>query len=44
MNEAFGPYSGNLYIKPDPMHGNDIIVLVGSVVAALVLVAVMVLS
>ena len=43
MNEAFGPYAGDLYVKPEPMHKNDIIVLAGSVVAGLVLVVVMVL-
>ena len=41
--EAFGPYTNNKF-KPEPMHGNDIIVLVGSVIAGLVLVVVMVLS
>ena len=42
--EAFGPHtSRSLYVKPDPMHKNDIIVLAGSVIAGLVLVVLMVL-
>ena len=43
MNEAFGPYAGNLYIKPEPMHKHDIIVLAGSVIAGLVVLVLMVL-
>ena len=43
--EAFGPYtSQSLYVKPEPLHRNDRIVLAGSVIAGLVLVVVMVLS
>ena len=43
--EAFGPYtSRSLYVKPEPLHRNDLIVLAGSVIAGLVLVVVMVLS
>ena len=45
MTEAFGPHtSRSLYVKPEPMHKHDIIVLAGSVIAGLVLVVVMVLS
>ena len=43
--EAFGPYAGHsLYVKPEPLHRNDRIVLAGSVVAGLVVLVLMVLS
>ena len=44
LNEAFGPYSGRLYAKTEPLHRNDCIVLIGSAVAGLFVAAVMVLS
>ena len=45
MTEAFGPHtSRSLYVKPEPLHKNDLIVLIGSAIAALVLLVVMVLS
>ena len=42
--EAFGPHTSDLYVKPEPMHKNDIIVLASSAIASLVLFIVMVLS
>jgi len=42
MTQAFGPYEGgNLYVRPEPLHKHDRIVLIGSAVAA-VFVSVMV--
>jgi len=45
MEEAFGPGNrGGIYTKPEPLQKNDKIVLVGSAIAALFVIAVMVFA
>jgi hypothetical protein len=41
--DAFGPYeNGNLYVRPEPMHKHDRIVLAGSAVAGFIVFVLMV--
>ena len=45
MEEAFGPGNrGHIHTKADPLHPHDKIVLIGSAIAALFIIAVMVLA
>lgn len=42
MSQAFGPYEGGgLYVKPDPVHPHDRIVLIACAIASVSLVAVL---
>ena len=43
MTQAFGPYEGGgLYVKPEPLHKHDRIVLAGSAVAGFIVFVLMV--
>lgn len=45
MEEAFGPgHRGGIYTKREPLHAGDKIVLIGSAIAALFVIAVMVFA
>ena len=45
MESAFGPYErGGLYVKPEPIHTSDRIVVAASAVAAVVMVFVLIFN